>query len=133
MLNDKNIPSDVIEKSMMIKHVPKKRNKRSEVRAHCEHFNIAINEDKFDNANESRKKAKNALMKLILANGWDTEEEEFQDAARALSDSYSQLILSRRIRPKNDEFTVAMKLQSDIELIDEYIKLTIDIKNKDGD
>ena len=129
MLNDNHIPSDIKEKMINYIPPPKKRNKRIEVRSYCEHFNEEIKKDNFDNADENRKNAKKALIKLIMNNGWDTEIEELQDAAKALNDSSSHLILSKKIRPKKDVFDLAMSLQSDIELIDEYIKLNYEIKD----
>ena len=130
-LNNKNIPSDIIKK--MINYIPKKRNKKFEVRAHCKHFNEEINKDKFYNvvihkyfqmsppdANKSMKNAKNALIELIVDNDWHLEE--FQDARDALSDSFSHLICSKKIRVKNDGSVFTMRLQSDIELIDTYLE-----------
>ena len=56
---------------------------------------------------------------MIMNNGWDTEIEELPPDAKALNDSSSHLILSKKIRPKKDLFDLAMSLQSDIELMDE--------------
>ena len=134
MLDNKNIPSDIIKK--MINYIPKKRNKKFEVRAHCKDFNREINKDKFYNAvihkyfqmsppdaNKSRINAKNALIELIIGNGWDTEKEELEDARDALYDSSSHLILSKKIRLTNDAFELAIALQSDIEFIDMYLEM----------